>query len=127
MSAAQPISGVVRADRTHRIAAIVRNTGRRLLRFIRTRVASDADADDILQDVWQQLVVSFEDGPIEQVGAWLYTVARNRIIDRYRKARPVSLDALAESAAVDDLSLDLAEFLPLEDPASLAEPWRELF
>ena len=55
------------------------------MRFIRARVANEADAEDVLQDVWHRLANALNAGPVEQVGAWLYTVAQNRIIDRYRK------------------------------------------
>ena len=61
---------------------VVQDLGRRLMRFIRVRVSSEADAEDVMQDVWQQLATSLEAGPVEQVGAWLFTVARNRIIDK---------------------------------------------
>src|SRR6185295_9015284 len=61
----------------------------RLLRFIRCRVDDLDDADDLLQDVLYELVRAerlFE--PIEQVGAWLIRVARNRIVDRFRAGKP---------------------------------------
>lgn len=63
---------------------------KRLFWFIRGKVRTNEDAEDILQDVWYQLYNTTE--VIEQLGAWLYRVARNKIIDRYRKRRPESLD-----------------------------------
>lgn len=58
----------------------------RLGRFIRRRVADPEDAEDLLQDVLQELVQAYRlPEPIERVGAWLIRVARNRIIDRFRK------------------------------------------
>lgn len=74
------------------IGQIVQEYGKRLFRFIRRRVRKDADAEDILQDVWYQFsnVVNVE--PIEQLGAWLFTAARNRVTDSYRKRRPYSLE-----------------------------------
>ncbi len=66
--------------------------GKQLLGFIRQRVKSDEDAEDILQDVWYQLSSVPELEAIEQVGSWLYRVARNRIIDKYRKQKPDSLE-----------------------------------
>jgi RNA polymerase sigma factor (sigma-70 family) len=60
----------------------------RLQRFIRRRVDDVADAEDILQEVFSELVESTRMlQPIEQVGAWLFRVARYRIIDRFRKWR----------------------------------------
>ena len=127
MSTAHHIPSPMTSDRSKHVTTIIRDTGRRLMRFIRTRVASDADADDILQDVWQHLYTSLEDGPIEQVSAWLYTVARRRIIDRYRKSRTASLDTLAAGTADDGLSLDLADILPADLPSALSREWRDLF
>jgi RNA polymerase sigma factor (sigma-70 family) len=72
------------------ITTVIGQFGKRLLGFIRQRVNNEADAEDILQDVWYQLTASAE--PIEQVGSWLFTVARNKITDRYRKAKPELLD-----------------------------------
>jgi RNA polymerase sigma factor (sigma-70 family) len=69
----------------------VKEYGKRLFGFIRKRVNSNEDAEDILQDVWYQLTL-LDNGPIEQLGAWLYRVAQNKIIDRYRKQKPESLE-----------------------------------
>jgi RNA polymerase sigma factor (sigma-70 family) len=67
---------------------MARESGR-LTRFIRRRVADVADAEDILQEVFSELVESTRMlQPIEQVGAWLFSVARHRIIERFRKRRP---------------------------------------
>lgn len=53
--------------------------------FIRKRVKSEEDAEDILQDVWYQLSSIVNAEPIEQTGAWLYRVAKNKIIDKHKK------------------------------------------
>jgi len=74
------------------IIQTVKAYGHQLLGFIRQRVNSEEDAEDILQDVWFQLSSVPEVEAIEQVGSWLYRVARNRIIDKYRKQRPESLE-----------------------------------
>jgi RNA polymerase sigma factor (sigma-70 family) len=79
------------------IAAVISRFSQRLLGFIRQRVGSEADAEDILQDVWYQLTTTVDTEPIEQVSGWLFAVARNKIIDRYRKKRPESLDMLLQS------------------------------
>lgn len=77
-----------------RILDAVRNYGKRLFSFIRSRVKSDEDAEDILQDVWYQLSSLVDIEPIEQLSSWLYRVSRNRIVDKQRKLRPQSLDDL---------------------------------
>jgi len=73
----------------------VRNYGKRLFSFIRSRVKTDEDAEDILQDVWYQLSSLVDIEPIEQLSSWLYKVSRNRIVDKQRKLKPQSLDDLA--------------------------------
>jgi len=78
-----------------RILDAVRNYGKRLFSFIRSRVKSDEDAEDILQDVWFQLSSLVDIEPIEQLSSWLYRVSRNRIVDKQRKLKPQSLDDLA--------------------------------
>lgn len=72
------------------ITATVAAFGRQLFAFIRKRVNTTEDAEDILQDVFYQLADNA--GPIEKLGAWLYSVARNRITDNYRKKKPEALD-----------------------------------
>ncbi len=77
-----------------RILDAVQNYGKRLFSFIRSRVKSDEDAEDILQDVWYQLSSLVDIEPIEQLSSWLYRVSRNRIVDKQRKLKPHSLDDL---------------------------------
>jgi RNA polymerase sigma factor (sigma-70 family) len=76
--------------RSHSITDSVKAYGTRLFQFIRGKVSTTEDAEDILQDVWYQFYNTTE--AIDQIGAWLYRVARNKIIDRYRKQRPESLE-----------------------------------
>jgi RNA polymerase sigma factor (sigma-70 family) len=80
----------VMADQQNRqIAEAVEREQSRLRNFIRKRVLDESEAEDILQEVFYELVQAYRlMKPIEQVGAWLYRVARNRIIDRFRKRRP---------------------------------------
>lgn len=80
------------------ITSVIGQFGKRLLSFIRRRVGNEADAEDILQDIWYQLTMSVDTEPIEQMSGWLFTVARNKIIDRSRKKKPESLEGLLESA-----------------------------
>jgi RNA polymerase sigma factor (sigma-70 family) len=79
-------------SRSNSITEIVKDYSRRLLGFIRKRVTNEADAEDVLQDVFYQLLGNKE--PIDQITAWLFTVARNKIIDRKRKKQPLDLDGL---------------------------------
>lgn len=90
----------------------------RLAAFIRRRVADPIDAEDILQDVFAELVEANRLlMPIEHVTAWLYRVARNRIIDVFRKKTPERFDDVAPMGA-DGERLSLDEFLPssADDP-----------
>ncbi len=65
----------------------------RLLDFIRKRVSSEEDAEDILQDVFYELVETYRMmKPIEKIASWMFTVARNKITDRYRKKKTLSLE-----------------------------------
>lgn len=70
----------------------VKDYGKRLFRFIRGRVHTDEDAEDILQDVWYQFSNTAATEAISEVSAWLYRVARNKITDKYRKHRNELLD-----------------------------------
>lgn len=85
----------------------------RLFRFIRDRVPDKEDAEDILQDVFSELVQAYRAmNSIERVTSWLFTVARNRITDMYRKKKPVSESKLAKVGTDDDVPLTLTEILP---------------
>ena len=127
MDAVEQVTDAMNADRKGQIARIVSQARERLARFIRARVPSDADAEDILQDVWEKLVTTLEDGPLESVSAWLYTVARNRIIDQYRKPQMTSLDALPSDVEPEDIAFEFPDFLLRHDPAPEAEELRNLF
>ena len=76
------------------ISSVISQFGQRLFGFIRKRVNTEEDAEDILQDVWYQLTTTVDTEPIEQISGWLFAVARNKIIDRYRRRQPASLESL---------------------------------
>ncbi len=97
----------------HITDTVVRESAR-LRNFIRRRIPDPGEAEDILQDVFYELVEACRlPDPIEQVGAWLYRVARNRIIDRFRKKREVALpDLVNDSEDGDDHWLE--QLLPAE-------------
>jgi len=103
-------------DQERRINEAIQQERPRLRNFIRRRVADEGDAEDILQDVFYELVQAYRMmKPIEQVGAWLYRVARNRIIDLFRRARPQQ--SLADPVASEDGGGDmtLEDLLPSPD------------
>jgi len=107
--------------------AIGRERGR-LRNFIRRRVDDESEAEDILQDVFYELIEAYRlMKPIEQVGAWLFRVARNRIIDRFRKKKPEPFAAARDpETGVEDSSLLLEEFLPSPDAGPEAEYARSI-
>src|SRR5271169_6292142 len=97
------------AEQDERLTETIGREQGRLRNFIRRRVADEADAEDILQDVFYELIEAYRlMKPIEQVGAWLYRVARNRIIDRFRKKKPEPLSAatVPENDEGDRLSIE---------------------
>lgn len=102
-------------EQDQRISAAVQKERARLRNFIRKRVADEADAEDILQDVFYEFVQAYRlMKPIEQAGAWLFRVARNRIIDLYRKRRHDPLRDQANFEEGGD-SLNLQDLLPSPD------------
>jgi RNA polymerase sigma factor (sigma-70 family) len=98
-----------------RIIDTIGREQRRLRHFIRARVGDVEEAEDILQDVFSELVEAARlMKPIEHAGAWLFRVARNRIADLFRKRRPaVSIDAPVAVAGEEELLLQ--DLLPSPD------------
>ena len=108
------------------IASVIGRFGKRLLGFIRQRVGNEADAEDILQDVWYQLTTTVDTEPIEQISGWLFAVARNKITDRYRKKKPESLESLLQDGD-ETGGPDLAGILLDNSPDPEATHLRTLF
>lgn len=80
------------ADQNRRISDIIAREQARLRQFVRARVPDTGDAEDILQEVFYELIAAYRlMKPVEQVGAWLFRVARNRIVDLFRSKRPAAL------------------------------------
>src|SRR4051812_3066791 len=102
-------------EQDQRISEVVAREGTRLGRFIRRRVPDRRDAEDILQDVFSELVEANRLlMPIEHVTGWLFRVARNRITDLFRKRKAeTSTDALRPDE--DDAVLRLEDLLPSPD------------
>jgi RNA polymerase sigma factor (sigma-70 family) len=101
------------AEQDKRIAETVLRERGRLGNFIRRRVSDTSEAEDILQDVLYEFVAAYRlPESIEQAGAWLFRVARNRIIDRFRKKKE---ESLPEISGEDDERSWLDEVLPSAD------------
>jgi RNA polymerase sigma factor (sigma-70 family) len=105
-------------DQDQRISEAIERDESRLRNFIRRRVPDREDAEDVLQDVFYELVEAYRlMKPVEQVTAWLFGVARNRITDLFRKK---TREALRTAPAVtmmteDQEVLQLEELLPSPD------------
>jgi len=87
----------------------------RLLHFIRSRVSTIEEAEDIMQDVFFQFVAGYETiDSLDRVTSWLFSVARNKIIDRYRRdaVRPQRTDLGAAVTTEDEMPLSLDDILP---------------
>src|ERR1019366_299654 len=98
-------------EQDRQITDVVKQEQSRLRNFIRRRVPDPRDADDILQEVFYELVEANRLlMPIEHVTGWLFRVARNRITDLFRKKKPESLSD--EVVADDEGSLTLEDLLP---------------
>jgi RNA polymerase sigma factor (sigma-70 family) len=99
-------------EQDRRISEAVQKERARLRNFIHRRVVNEADAEDILQDVFYEFVQAYRlMKPIEQASAWLFRVARNRIIDLYRRRKT---DPLRDEPYVEggEESLRLQDLLP---------------
>jgi len=103
----------IMAEQDERLTETIGREQGRLRNFIRRRVADESEAEDIFQDVFYELIEAYRlMKPIEQVGAWLYRVARNRIIDGFRKKKP---EPFSLEKDPDGDSLSLEELLPSPD------------
>src|SRR5450830_640554 len=95
------------------ITKTIKQFNRKLFGFVRDKVKSTEDAEDILQDVWVQLSNVSDIGDLENVSAWLYEVARNKITDKSRKKTNLALeDYVYEN---DDGDFNFKEILLLDD------------
>ena len=96
----EPVSVATMVEQNRQISGIVASQGLRLRNFIRRRVPDPRDAEDILQDVFYELVEANRLlMPIDHVAGWLFRVARNRITDLFRKKKPV---AFTDAAVMDE-------------------------
>jgi len=105
-------------EQDQQISEVVEREQSRLRNFIRRRVPDPRDAEDILQDVFYKLVEANRLlMPIEHVTGWLFRVARNRIIDLFRKKKPESFSdtAVERNDDDDDELLRFEDLLPSPD------------
>ena len=113
------------ADRNKNITNTIKSISSRLFGFIKQRVGSTEDAEDILQDVFYQFAGNPE--PIEQTTAWLYKVARNKITDNYRKHKLPLADDVLNSTETEDDNFDWREMLLPADSTPETEYLRNIF
>jgi len=113
-----PTPPILMADKDSDIAATFLRERSRLGNFIRRRVRDQTDAEDILQDVFHEFIEAYRlPAAIEQASAWLFQVARHRIIDRFRKKREQPLDESVELGDDEnEVRLDLALPAPEAGP-----------
>jgi RNA polymerase sigma factor (sigma-70 family) len=118
------ISTEMAAERKLNITQTINSYSKRLFGFIRKRVNSEEDAEDILQDVFYQFIGNTQ--PIERLTAWLFTVARNKITDKSRKQKP---ELLAEAMGSEDgdLQFDWTDMLFDQSENPETEYLRSLF
>lgn len=112
-------------ERENTISGIIGEYNRRLFRFIRSKVPNNADAEDILQEVWFQFSKIVDIDSIEQVSGWLFRVARNKVTDSYRKQRPDLIEDMAYENEEGDLHLK--DILMADTPTPEMENLKEVF
>jgi RNA polymerase sigma factor (sigma-70 family) len=118
------------ADKSKNIVRAVSDYGKSLLNFIRGKVNTEADAEDILQDVWYQLSNIDDTDEIEQLRGWLFRVARNKIIDKRRKKTEEFIDDLGYEDEDDAFNFADIFLMDDDDPESIYIKelfWEELF
>jgi len=114
-------------EQNRRIAETVRREQGRLRSFIRRRVLDESDVEDILQEVFFELVQAYRlMKPLEQVGAWLFRVARNRIIDRFRGRRHEEMRADLAGGTEESERFLWEDLLPSPDTGPEAAYAREV-
>jgi RNA polymerase sigma factor (sigma-70 family) len=106
----------VMANQDERISEAIDREQPRLRNFIRRRVADREDAEDILQDVFYELIEAYRlMKPVEQLTAWMFRVARNRITDLFRRRQREALRNAAPPVTDDGEMLQLEDLLPSPD------------
>jgi RNA polymerase sigma factor (sigma-70 family) len=120
---------ILMAGKRKNIVQTVNQYGRQLLGFIRGKVATDEDAEDIIQDVWYQFSNIDESDTIESVSGWLYRVAKNKITDTFRKKKPEHIEDYtfeSDDGEVNFKEILLADAVTPEDEFFKKMFWEEL-
>jgi RNA polymerase sigma factor (sigma-70 family) len=111
-----PASITRMSERDRQISEIIAEEGSRLRNFIRKRVPNEADAEDLLQEVFFEVIEAYRlMEPVEQWGAWMFQVARHRIIDLFRKKRRQALEIEPTSTSGEGEARLLEDMLPSTD------------
>jgi RNA polymerase sigma factor (sigma-70 family) len=100
-------------QKTNSISTTIQEFGEKLFGFVRKKVKTTEDAEDILQEVWFQLSNLSDIAELDNVSAWLYEVARNKITDKARKKKNLSLEDYDYES--EDGEFDFKEILLLDD------------
>lgn len=116
---------VIPKEKNQRILQTIKSYGKGLMGFIRSKVNSEEDAEDIIQDVWYQFTAIVNSEPIEQTGAWLYRVARNKIIDKHKKKKEELFDNMNDDD--EDDAPDFRAMLLTEANTPETEYFRNMF
>jgi RNA polymerase sigma factor (sigma-70 family) len=106
------------------IIQTIKSYGKQLFGFIRSRVPTNEDAEDILQDVWYQLSNQSSPEEIDSISGWLYRVAKNKITDKYRRKKENSLD---DFFTEDEEGLNIAEIFLADDSNPDTKELQQLF
>ena len=123
MNRVATLEAIMANGQKRNITQVINDYSKRLLGFIRKRVTNEADAEDILQDVFYQFVGNTQ--PIEQLTGWLFTVARNKITDKKRKHKPELLEDVF--AGDDDANFSWTELFFNADNNPETEYLRNIF
>ncbi len=113
------------AREQHNIIQVIKDYGKQLFGFIRSRVPSNEDAEDILQDVWYQLSNQSSSGEINSMSGWLHHVAKNKITDNFRKKKNERLDDYVYED--EEGSLNIADILLATENNDNAKELQQLF
>lgn len=119
MNAAIAITGTMSAEQNEQLSEAVRKERGKLFSFIKNRVPESEDAEDVLQDVFYELTEMYRlMKPVEKMSAWLFTTARNKITDLFRKKKAVSFSNVAFETNKNDDEAETEEFYSmLPDPS----------
>jgi RNA polymerase sigma factor (sigma-70 family) len=112
---------------SEKIGTFYKDERKRLLGYIRRRIPDKFEAEDILQDVFYQLTIGFRDiRRIENLTAWIYKVANNRITDLFRTKKPIHISYSENTNDDEDGPLTLEELLPSFGSSPEDEELKEL-